>query len=101
MKAAFDPLIICGDGFSQLNDWFRCATPDLCYELIKGIVEGDPDRQLVLEDPYGNTAHWDIACGSYTPFCSNCGDEPPAYEMTEYCPHCGAKMVTRRKGVTS
>ena len=40
-------------------------------------------------------AHWDINCGSYTPFCSNCGEEPPAYEMTAYCPHCGCKMITR------
>lgn len=44
------------------------------------------------------TAHWDIACGSYTPFCSACGKEPPAYEMTAYCPNCGAKMVTRERG---
>lgn len=46
-----------------------------------------------------HTAHWDIACGSYTPFCSNCGEEPPAYIMTAYCPHCGCKMVTRGSDV--
>lgn len=50
------------------------------------------DDTANAEEP---TAHWDIACGSYTPFCSNCGEEPPAYTMTAYCPHCGSKMVTR------
>ena len=52
MKETFEPLVIWGDGFSTLYSWFRhCATPESCYELIKGVVEGDPDRQLVLEDP--------------------------------------------------
>lgn len=45
----------------------------------------------------GDTAHWDIACGSYTPFCSHCGKEPPGREMSRYCPNCGAKMVTRER----
>ena len=44
-----------------------------------------------------NIAHWDINCDSYTPFCSNCGEKPPAYDMTAYCPHCGCKMVTRER----
>jgi hypothetical protein len=40
-------------------------------------------------------AHWDINCGSYTPFCSNCGES--ALKMSPYCPNCGCKMVTREK----
>lgn len=44
-----------------------------------------------------NIAHWDIACGSNTPFCSSCGEEPPAYTMTAYCPHCGCKMCGCKK----
>lgn len=41
------------------------------------------------------TAHWDINCDGYYPYCSNCGNEPPAGKMTAYCPSCGAEMVTR------
>ena len=56
------------------------------------------ERDIEALEYMDNTAHWDIACGSYTPFCSRCGKEPPAYEMTAFCPHCGAKMATRERG---
>lgn len=45
------------------------------------------------------TAHWDISCDGYYPYCSACRKEPPGREMTAYCPNCGRRMVTpeRRK----
>lgn len=43
------------------------------------------------------TAHWDISCDGYYPYCSACRKEPPGREMSAYCPNCGAKMVTRRR----
>lgn len=95
MKKTFEPLVIWGDGFSTLNSWFiHCATPESCYELIKGVVKGDPDRQLVLEDPLEKTAHWDINCDGYYPFCSHCGEA--AQHMSRFCPNCGRGMITRR-----
>lgn len=36
-----------------------------------------------------NTAHWDINCDGYYPFCSECGE--PADKLTPYCPNCGCK----------
>lgn len=41
------------------------------------------------------TAHWDISCDGYYPYCSRCKSEPPGREMSKYCPNCGAKMITR------
>lgn len=77
-----------------------CGNPN-CPAIVR--TEGITERQAgnkwntrAEESAEQKNAHWDIACGSYTPFCSNCGEEPPAYEMTAYCPHCGCKMVTRR-----
>lgn len=42
------------------------------------------------------TAHWDICCDGYYPFCSHCGEA--TQHMSRFCPNCGAKMVTRRHG---
>lgn len=44
------------------------------------------------------TAHWDISCDGYYPYCSACRKEPPGREMSRYCPNCGYKMVTRGRG---
>lgn len=41
------------------------------------------------------TAHWDISCDGYYPYCSHCKSEPQGREMSKYCPNCGAKMITR------
>lgn len=37
-------------------------------------------------------ARWEICCDGYYPYCSNCYNEPPGREMTDYCPKCGARM---------
>ena len=97
MNNLFEPFVVWGDSFSSLYSWFTdCATPESCYELIKGVVEGDPDRQLVLEDPLKHkTAHWDINCDGYYPYFSNCKEEPQGGKLSPYCPNCGAEMVTR------
>lgn len=55
-------------------------------EALEAAVEAVEER----------TAHWEINCDGYYPFCSACGKEPPGREMTAYCPACGCKMVTRR-----
>lgn len=39
------------------------------------------------------TAHWDISCDGYYPYCSACRKEPPGREMSRYCPNCGRRMV--------
>lgn len=44
-----------------------------------------------------NTAHWDINCDGFYPFCSNCKKTPRAHDLTRYCPYCGAKMITRER----
>lgn len=38
------------------------------------------------------SAHWEICCDGYYPYCSRCKQEPQGREMTKYCPNCGAKM---------
>ena len=40
-------------------------------------------------------ARWEINCDGYYPYCSNCMNEPPGRELTEFCPRCGAKMTKR------
>ena len=37
-------------------------------------------------------AEWKINCDGYYPYCSNCKQEPPRREMSQYCPHCGCRM---------
>lgn len=58
-------------------------------------IEALKCARAVLKD----TAHWNINCDGYYPYCSGCGSEPPGREMSRYCPNCGRRMVTpeRRK----
>lgn len=46
------------------------------------------------EESKEKTAHWDICCDGYYPFCSHCGEA--AQHMSRFCPNCGRKMITRR-----
>lgn len=50
------------------------------------------------------TARWKVSCGTKAPHCTACGMWAPfarysrktgvnARELTDYCPHCGAKMT--------
>lgn len=81
-------------------------------ELIedrKSFITGGEDDEIYIRDKQAleaaikaleeHTAHWGICCDGYYPYCSTCGKEPPGREMSAYCPHCGARMVTpeRRK----
>ncbi len=34
--------------------------------------------------------HWKVDCEGYYPFCSECARK--LLELSNYCPHCGAKM---------
>lgn len=45
------------------------------------------------EEKEEKTAHWDINCDGYYPFCSHCGEA--TQHMSRFCPNCGAKMITR------
>ena len=52
--------------------------------------------RLVFDSERGvKTAHWDINCDGYYPYCSNCKEEPQGGKLSPYCPNCGAEMVTR------
>lgn len=44
----------------------------------------------------GETAHWDINCNGFYPFCSHCGEA--ARHMSRFCPNCGYRLVTRKRG---
>ena len=110
-KMKLKPCPFCGEypeskSLCSGAEWIiKCTNPNCKFSVKTFPKETEQDAAALwntrAEEPTIKTAHWDIACGSYTPFCSNCGEEPPAYEMTAFCPHCGAKMVTRGKGVTS
>lgn len=45
------------------------------------------------EEKEEKTAHWDICCDGYYPFCSRCGEA--TQHMSRFCPNCGRKMITR------
>ncbi len=55
-----------------------------CARLLEDIEDGKLQ--------YVKHAEWKINCDGYYPYCSNCINEPPGREMTDYCPNCGAKM---------
>jgi hypothetical protein len=39
------------------------------------------------------TGEWRIDGDGYYPYCSECKNEPIGRAMSDYCPHCGAKMT--------
>lgn len=60
---------------------------------IRNITELD---HLVFDSKHEEkTAHWDINCDGYYPYCSNCKEEPQGGKLSPYCPNCGAEMITR------
>ena len=74
----------------------RCADKNggACESCYLTAVEQWISEQETAEE---KTAHWDISCDGYYPFCSVCGEEPPGREMSRYCPNCGRKMVTPKR----
>lgn len=46
------------------------------------------------EESEDKTAHWDICCDGFYPFCSHCGEA--TQHMSPFCGNCGARMITRR-----
>jgi predicted RNA-binding Zn-ribbon protein involved in translation (DUF1610 family) len=70
---------------NQLGETQTLETLKEAYKLIE-----EYDRTT-------STAHWDINCNGYYPFCSACTATPKANNMSPYCPYCGAKMITREK----
>jgi predicted amidophosphoribosyltransferase len=67
---------------NQLGETQTLETLKEAYKLIEEYDRTAP------------TAHWDINCDGYYPFCSHCREA--AQHMSPYCGNCGAKMVTRR-----
>ena len=68
---------------SQLGNTQTLETLKEAYKLIEEY------------DRVAPTAHWDINCNGFYPFCSHCKHEPKNGAMSKYCPECGAKMITR------
>lgn len=55
-------------------------------KVVLEIISNQPTAD-VQKIKYGK---WIISSDGYYPYCSECGKEPK--EMSEFCPHCGAKM---------
>lgn len=73
----------------------------MCRLHVKTYVSETEEAAIELwntraEEPLEpKTAHWDINCDGYHPYCSNCKKEPQGGKLSPYCPNCGAKMMTR------
>lgn len=76
-------LIVCDSD----NSLYRDALNDILIHVIPQVIDDEP----AIED----TAHWEICCDGYYPYCSECKEEPQGREMTKYCPNCGRKMVNK------
>lgn len=74
-------------------DWSECVDIDILRPAIRDIPAADVAPVVHAEWKQGGGIH----------YCSNCGEgalyryigsySPDVYqELTEYCPHCGAKM---------
>ena len=61
---------------------------DKAIDAAIGLIEAHPAAQA------GTVVHgkWEISCDGYYPYCTNCMYEPKSGVLTNYCPHCGAKM---------
>lgn len=67
--------------------------------LLKWAREFYPDQKVfasaVINAPTADVqevrhGEWIISSDGYYPYCSECWKEPK--EISEFCPHCGAKM---------
>lgn len=97
------PCPFCGREPHASTDGENCFIECGNLNCVNTCIEDRRDKAIKLwnartEGPAAQkTAHWDICCDGYYPFCSACGEEPPGREMSKYCPNCGAKMVTRER----
>lgn len=67
--------------YEQVVNVVDCLYDKLCMPDLKR-KDGEPLKH----------AKWVICSDGYYPYCSNCNNEPPSKELTEFCPRCGAKM---------
>ena len=70
-------------------NWIGTAaeiTEQADYDLFENLVKSQPIAD-VQEVRHGK---WIISSDGYYPYCSECRKEPK--EISEFCPHCGAKM---------
>lgn len=77
----------------------RCENPNCCVNVIAEGFEKTAERvwNTRAEEPAEEkTAHWDINCDGYYPFCSHCGEA--AQHMSRFCPNCGYRLTTRKHG---
>ena len=44
-----------------------------------------------------HTSHWVISSDGYYPYCAACKQEPQSGYITEYCPHCGRRMIENKE----
>lgn len=58
----------------------------VCKWIIDKLVQSEDDIAIVRH------GRWIICSDGYYPYCSECKEEPKSGDMTNYCPHCGAKM---------
>ena len=85
----------------QLRDLIQNRKSRIKYERNTDIYKLDIEAlqigiNAIEQAEKGETAHWDINCDGYYPFCSVCGEA--AQHMTPYCPNCGYRLVTRKCG---
>ena len=88
------------DAINQLRDLIRDRKSRIMIEEYTDIYRRDIDALEIgvsAIDRVNNikSAHWDINCDGFYPFCSNCKKTPTAHNLTRYCSYCGAKMVMR------
>lgn len=67
-----------------------CSSPIYC-ENGEGYRPSIDKLKQIDAEPVVH-GHWIICSDGYYPYCSKCKQEPGGKNMTNYCPHCGAKM---------
>jgi len=88
------------EAIGQLRDLIQDRRSFMTDEIYSDIYGRDIEAlqfgiNAIEQVEKGETAHWDINCNGFYPFCSNCKRTPKAHDLTRHCPYCGAKMITR------
>ena len=66
-----------------------CDIEEMCHDALE-----------LLKEQHPKTGHWDVLtmCANEGTYCSVCHTKifdfvhPPKKKLSQYCPHCGAKM---------